>query len=406
MSAVELTGFSNLIVEVMEKHLNRSCPVCRSEVGFFIHNQRFYIEKGNPLPDSYDVVCCVQCGFVFADVPFGQSVYDQYYNEFSKYEDENTGSGSGGKIFEYERLNETCQFLIKYAENKDLNIIDIGSAGGGLLKILSDSGYANLYALEPSTVCVDRINNDGRGKIKALAGSVLDDLSVVFSGKKFDVVVLSHVFEHVYDLSRAMHQLRSIISENGLLYIEVPDLLKYVEYQKVPFYYFDCEHINHFDKRSLRNLCGVFGFDELHVGEKAMRVSDNDYYPALYGMFRFSDESYISVVEYVSSASVYRFAFMLDGLIASQEPVVVWGAGSNTKRLLATTDLLKCNIQYFVDNDKNKHGKELCHLVVNSPEILHNFKGKILISSVLFSEEIILTIRLKGLKNECIVLNT
>lgn len=390
---------------MMEKYLYRNCPVCRSEVGYFIHNQRFHIEKGNPLPDNYDVVCCVQCGFVFADTPFGQAVYDQYYKDFSKYEDESTGSGSGGKAFEHERLYETCQFLMKYTGNKDLNIIDIGSAGGGLLRILSDSGYTNLYALEPSAVCVDKVNNIGSGRIKAFAGSILDDLSAVFMGQKFDVVVLSHVFEHIYDLSRAMLQIRSIMSENGMLYIEVPNLLKYVDFKKVPFYYFDCEHINHFDKKSLRNLCCVYGFDELTIGEKAMRVSDNDHYPAVYGLFRFSDESFRSVVEYVSVSSSTGLGSLLDDLLSSRESVVVWGAGSHTKRLLATTDLLKCNICYFVDNDRNKHGKELCGLAVNSPEILHGFEGKILISSVLFSDEIISTIRSKGLKNECIVLN-
>lgn len=396
----------NKSINKMKKALNRPCPICKSGSGLIIHNQRFYVEKGNPLPDNYDVICCSQCSFVFADVACDQEVYDQYYKIFSKYEDETTGSGSGEKAFEYDRLNETCQFLMRFVDDKSVRVLDIGSAGGGLLKILGGNGYSNLFALEPSQACVDRINDFQDIRINAFSGSVFDDLDRVLSGEKFELIILSHVFEHIYDLSKAMEGIRSVMADNGLLYIEVPNLLKYSEFEKTPFYYFDCEHINHFDKRSISNLCGVFGFDEVRVGEKAMRVSDKEYYPALYGLFRFSDESYKSVLKYVESSNQKSDYVCLNSLIDRQVPVVVWGAGSFTKRLLATTKLLKCNIKYFVDGDKNKIGNELCGLYVKTPDSLSEFDGVVIIASVLFSDDIISEIKKRGLNNELVVLNS
>ena len=47
---------------------------------------------------------------------------------------------------------------------------------------------------------------------------------------------------------------RSILSVTGKIYIEVPDATRYEDYPFVPFYYFDAEHINHFDLRSMGQL--------------------------------------------------------------------------------------------------------------------------------------------------------
>ena len=48
--------------------------------------------------------------------------------------------------------------------------------------------------------------------------------------------------------------LKKLLNPNGIIYIEVPDANRYSNYYVVPFYYFDCEHINHFDINSLKNL--------------------------------------------------------------------------------------------------------------------------------------------------------
>ncbi|HWR01104.1 MAG TPA: hypothetical protein VN371_04520 [Chlorobaculum sp.] len=70
-------------------------------------------------------------------------------------------------------------------------------------------------------------------------------------------------------------------------------------------------------------------------------------------------------------------------MIGGNTPVVVWGAGSYTRRLLATTALSKGNLRYFVDNDGNKQGKELAGVPVLSPDSLSGFDGTIIIASAL-----------------------
>ena len=55
----------------------------------------FVLPQGHPLPKEYDVVYCENCSFAYADTPARQVDYDRYYADFSKYEDNQTGTGGG-----------------------------------------------------------------------------------------------------------------------------------------------------------------------------------------------------------------------------------------------------------------------------------------------------------------------
>jgi 2-polyprenyl-3-methyl-5-hydroxy-6-metoxy-1,4-benzoquinol methylase len=44
------------------------------------------------------------------------------------------------------------------------------------------------------------------------------------SNEKFDLIILSHVLEHLLNPSVFLKKIKSILSDNGILYIEVPSL--------------------------------------------------------------------------------------------------------------------------------------------------------------------------------------
>lgn len=78
------------------KNVLRPCPICSNGVGEVLHNQRFRLpEKQHFLPEAYDIVVCLKCGFVYADTSASQGDYDRYYQDFSKYEDKDTAVGGG-----------------------------------------------------------------------------------------------------------------------------------------------------------------------------------------------------------------------------------------------------------------------------------------------------------------------
>ena len=91
-------------------------------------------------------------------------------------------------------------------------------------------------------------------------------------------------------------------------------------------------------------------------------------------------------------------------MIDSNEEIVIWGAGSYTTRLLEDTKLSKCNIIAFVDSDTNKQGFKLRNVEIYPPSILKKCSKLIVISSAIYSNDIIKQIKKMGLKNDLIVI--
>ena len=398
----------------MNKYLLRPCPICNALRGDVLHTQKFKLPEDSPLPDEYDIVSCLDCGFSFADTAVKQQSYDAYYKLLSKYEDKNTSSGGGYNELDSKRIDVTVEELARICPNKESTIIDIGCASGGILKKLKERGYIALTGIDPSKKCVDDVKNNG---INCKQGSIFEANKLI--EQKFDCVILSHVIEHIYDLKRAFTVCSKLLNDNGQLYVEVPNAASYADYYVVPFYYFDCEHINHFDETSLINMGEATGFSKKHTGHKIVQVSENQQYPALFVVFEKSDNKEFgtifverererererkrererervsvsakeSILRYVEQSIKNSQIDILSRLAKTQEEIYVFGAGNYTLRLLASTDLSRCNIKAFIDNDTNKQGRVLENRPIVTPEILQQFIGKVIVCSALFAKEIV-----------------
>lgn len=139
--------------EAARKVSTRGCPVCSAAACEVLHYQRFILPEGHPLAAGYDVVCCEQCGFVYADTTASQQDYDAFYARLSKYEDSKTSTGGGSSPEDAQRLQETAACLAEALPDRNARLLDIGCANGGLLGALRKLGYTNLVGMDPLT-CV------------------------------------------------------------------------------------------------------------------------------------------------------------------------------------------------------------------------------------------------------------
>lgn len=388
----------------------RVCPICADENVDVVHHQKFSLmDNAKYLPSSYDLVSCDKCGFVYADTSAEQSDYDKYYCELSKYEDDKTGTGGGGSVFDSDRMKKTADDVSSMLADKKSSILDIGCANGGILALLKEKGYKNVVGLDPSQACVLKIEEKS---IEGILGGLFD-IPKSLKGRKFDCIILSHVMEHVRDLSLAMDNVIDLLNENGLLYIEVPNAEQYCKNYVVPYYYFDSEHINHFDLNALKNLGALHGLSFRKSVEKMMQVSATTAYPAI-GMFydrkkkKTGDLLFSKVKEvargYVSLSKDKEISSVIDRLFTSQEEIVVWGAGQFTQRLLGNTKLGACNIVAFIDNDSVKQKQKIKHIPINDPSFLKNYSCPVLICSALHGQEIADEITRAGLPNKFYVI--
>ncbi len=168
----------------------------------------------------------------------------------------------------------------------------------------------------------------------------------------------------------------------------------------VPFYYFACEHINHFDKGSLINLFGTLGYECISVTEKVFFPSGDIPYPALGVVFQNVKKERSIVKSIAAKNSIERHVLdstekylfpQLKTVLDAQTPMIVWGAGQYTLRLMVSSPLAKCNILNFVDNDSNKHNRDIKGIFIKSPkEILTLYpNAPIAVTSALHAKAII-----------------
>jgi 2-polyprenyl-3-methyl-5-hydroxy-6-metoxy-1,4-benzoquinol methylase len=393
----------------------RACPVCGASDADVLHHQLFAVPEDWPLPSEYDVVACTVCGFVYADTPACQADYDVLYRELSKYEDASTGTGGGDTAEDWTRLQVTARTVARFVPDRGAPVLDIGCGNGGLLRALREEGFTDLTGIDPSPACARRVSDAGE---KGIAGSLLSMDPGILSALRgsFAAVVLSHVLEHLCDVTTAVRVALDCLGPDGVLYLEVPDAAGYGSHFVVPYYYFDGEHINHFDERSLRNLAARFGLEVLDAASKDVTLSDGLLYPAVWAAMRRSadgstgeivrdDAARGSVEELLRTSREHDEWPELREIASGGDPVVVWGAGSHAQRMLRDTPLGDCAILYFVDMDAKKHGSSLAGREVRPPEVLLGFEGTIVVCAAVAAGEIEREIRSRGLRNRVLLLN-
>ena len=80
-------------------------------------------------------------------------------------------------------------------------------------------------------------------------------------------------------------------------------------------------------------------------------------------------------------------------------PVIVWGTGELTAKLLVDTALRHANIVRFVDSNPINQGRVLRRIPIVAPSELQSGDELIVVASILHHEAIVRAIRALGLRN-------
>lgn len=375
----------------------RTCPVCGDVEAQLVRNQRFVLPEGHPLSDGYDVLCCARCGFCFADTTVSQADYDAFYARQSIYGG-SVSSGGGESLCDAARLRQTAEDIASHVA-KDARILDMGCANGGLLSAFKAMGYENLCGIDPAPACA--VNTTQRHGIEAHPGTLFEPPPGI---EPADCVVLSHVLEHVQDLTAALEGLGRLLSPDGTLYVEVPDATRYVDYVVAPFQDFNTEHINHFSPRSLRNLLARNGYACVTSGQKDFESAPGMPYPAIFGFFRRSgdvpplerdEELPKRIHAYVERSQTFldEIDRRLQAVLPASGEVIVFGTGQLAMKLLAESVLGQAAIAAFADSNPVNHGRTLRGVPVLAPEQIRALPHPIVITSTLHHEAIATMIR-------------
>lgn len=381
------------VMQFNNKFMKRNCEICGSKKSYFLHKQEFVLENNSLF--SYNVVACQKCGFTFASNLPSPKKLEQYYKKNTKYAYQH----DYGIIPEYAKNLHLRSFKMmdsyfkKHIKNFDksaLKILDIGSATGYLLNIFKKKGYKNLLGIDPNPECsmVSKKLYD----IKVLSLT----LSEYKTKEKFDLVILGSVIEHLSELENNFLKAVNLMKEDGIMFICVPDGNNFGKILREPFLEFSLEHINYFTRNSLKNLLSRYMMKNIEFDSFAVDQYGGYALNSLWKKNNHKSEFILDkvgkrkIISYIkkSSKKLESINKKIKKLVKSKEEIVIWGLGSLTSRLLATTELKKANIKFFVDSNINQQGKTINKLPVKSPEVLKKQKITVLVSTYIYGKEI------------------
>lgn len=158
--------------------------------------------------------------------------------------------------------------------SKHLKILEIGAGEGSILKRLSELEFGKeLYGLELSHTGVETINNKGISSL--VECKEFDGYNIPYEDNKFDLVIMSHVIEHVEYPRRLIQEASRV---GNVIFIEVPleDTIRLT----YDFVWDKVGHINFYSPKTIRRLIQTCGLEVLN---QKITHSSKDVYKYQYG---------------------------------------------------------------------------------------------------------------------------
>ena len=243
---------------------------------------------------------------------------------------------------------------------REAKIIDIGCNDGKFLSRLRESGFSDLYGLEPTKNMSERAIRSGFRVFNSFLDRYRSDEIITETGK-FDCAVLRQVLEHIENLSDFGAALRNLLKADGLLVIEVPNAQAHFD---SPDFALWEEHLNDFNLASLRSFLSLHGFSIVEFYDSIFSGV------CLTAFSRLTDAKTIDVAPARNTVDSFRswaksfepfcskVQAELQEFTARGEPIALFGVGSRSTFFLNVTKSIS-KVLFAIDDDPAKQGKYL-----------------------------------------------
>ncbi len=217
------------------------------------------------------VVICKNCGLVQTNPRMNEASYREFYNlEYRKLYDGVGGPSEADYRFQYNRGRRIFTRLVKLgALPQDLHgvhVFEVGCSTGGVLGYFRDRGCV------VRGVDVDSEYAEFGRRRHGLPIEIGTAAEVSFK-RKPDLIIYSHVLEHLLDPAQELALIRQMLATDGALYLEVPGI-KHLrdDYQMDFLRLLQNAHTYHFSLTSLAALARGGGFELLKGNEFVQAV--------------------------------------------------------------------------------------------------------------------------------------
>ena len=239
----ELTGYEWI----------KSCKICTGDQLVKLTN--------SPKVNYYQ---CKSCLVIFLNP---QPTLATLKQQYTRKELLDTGPASAwfkhNKFYLKELYRERLRDVLRYKERGDL--LDVGCGMGDFCGVAREAGF-NVFGTEFSDTYAEQTKKTV-GASEIYIGRLQE---INFSGRKFDVISLWHVLEHLPDPLETLVCLSKLVKTGGIVVIEVPNV---EQKRKRPMYRSDLEdytidrleHLFYYSGKALQNACIKAGFKILNL---------------------------------------------------------------------------------------------------------------------------------------------
>ena len=162
--------------------------------------------------------------------------------------------------------------LINSFKFSEKNLLDIGCGTGDFLKVAKENNWL-VSGIEP--------NENARQIANAKTDNSVFQIEQLskFNPKSFNVITLWHVLEHLSKLEEHIQIIKSLLKDDGVLIIAVPNYKSYdAKFYKSFWAAYDVpRHLWHFSRSSISKLFGKYNFRL----EKSLPMKFDAYYVSL-----------------------------------------------------------------------------------------------------------------------------
>jgi 2-polyprenyl-3-methyl-5-hydroxy-6-metoxy-1,4-benzoquinol methylase len=253
----------------VEHTIEHNCPACGHSNSVATLTVKDHFLTG----ETFDLLRCSKCDLVYTSPRPPLDKIGDYYKSENYVSHSSTKKGIVNRAYNIVRnytLNEKIKLVQRLVTGKEL--LDIGSGTGHFLKRAQEHGFSAL-GLEPDEdarrVAVEQNQVQLRG---------LDELYGLVPNS-YDCVTMWHVLEHVYNLQDDVRQIGSLVKQNGVWIIAVPNYTSYdAQYYGEYWAAYDVpRHLYHFSPKTMQQLIEPCGF----VLEEILPMKFDAYYVSM-----------------------------------------------------------------------------------------------------------------------------